>query len=190
LPYIEPSHCTIETIDATAFDFLDPRIEMLDLFGMARALSNQCRFAGHLHRFYSVAEHSVRGHDYILQRYGDEEMAHKFLFHDGSEYVLVDIPRPLKRFPGIKDAYYTLEAKVQDLVWEWRGLPPGMTEDLIWVDNLLLSTEREYLRGRPIPELWGNIPDPLPQEEFAGAGWVPDEAFKQFLLRVELYAGR
>jgi hypothetical protein len=185
--YTEPTHCTIETIDRTAFDFLDPKIEMLDLFAMARALSNQCRFAGHVDRFYSVAEHSVRGHDFILEHFGDAEMAHKFLFHDGSEYVLVDIPRPLKRFPGIKDAYYTLEAKVQDLVWKWRNLPPGMTTNLIWVDNLMLSTEREYLRAAPIPELWGDLPEPLPPEKFAGAGWSPDEAFKQFLQRVELY---
>lgn len=49
----------ITTYSKKKFYPLDVRKSDLDIIDIAHALSNMCRFAGHVDRFFSVAEHSV-----------------------------------------------------------------------------------------------------------------------------------
>ena len=49
----------IQTYTGRAFDLLDPRPEQIDPLDIAHALSQICRFTGHVREFYSVAQHSV-----------------------------------------------------------------------------------------------------------------------------------
>ncbi len=49
------------------------------------------------------------------------------LFHDASEAYLVDLPTPIKRIPGIKEAYLALEQKMMEAIYAKFNLPP-MTE--------------------------------------------------------------
>jgi 5'-deoxynucleotidase YfbR-like HD superfamily hydrolase len=72
---------------------IDPRPEEINIVDIAQALSQQCRYAGHTTRFYSVAEHSV-----YISREVPAELALWGLLHDASEAYLVDIPRPLKPY--------------------------------------------------------------------------------------------
>ena len=70
---------------------LDPNPADIDIKDIAHALSNCCRFAGHIKSFYSVAQHSV-----IVSELCEPENALAGLLHDASEAYLSDIARPVK----------------------------------------------------------------------------------------------
>lgn len=122
--------------------FVDPfnlRPEDVCIEDIAHALSNQCRFAGHTNRFYSVAEHSLEVCAKLekpLSIYG--------LLHDAPEAYLIDLPTPIKdQLPEYKAAEHRAmlavaeafklepeffqhpdvkEADKQMLEWEWEKI--------------------------------------------------------------------
>jgi hypothetical protein len=49
----------IQTLSGNKFNYTNATIDDIDIEDIACALSNICRFAGHLPEFYSVAQHSV-----------------------------------------------------------------------------------------------------------------------------------
>lgn len=70
---------------------LDPRPEDINLDDMARALSMQCRWGGHVRRFFSVAQHCV-----MVSEHCPDYPLRGFL-HDAAEAYLVDVPSPIKK---------------------------------------------------------------------------------------------
>lgn len=99
----------IETRSGIHFHFLDPKPEEINIADIGFALANQCRFNGHCHRFYSVAEHSV-----LVASLVPEEYKLAALLHDASEAYLSDIPSPIKEY---LPEYHELESRVQDRVF-------------------------------------------------------------------------
>tara|TARA_Y100000296_G_scaffold80472_1_gene106049 strand:- start:298 stop:885 length:588 start_codon:yes stop_codon:yes gene_type:complete len=83
----------ITTFTGRRFYFLDPKPDMVCIEDIAQALSNTCRFTGHVREFYSVAEHSVRVAQQVPAKF-----VVPALLHDAAEAYLVDLPRPLKQF--------------------------------------------------------------------------------------------
>lgn len=72
--------------------FIPSHVEnVFALEDIAHSLSMQCRFTGHVSRFYSVAEHCVIGSRLLPDR-----LAMPFLWHDAEEAYVGDITRPLK----------------------------------------------------------------------------------------------
>lgn len=49
----------IQTLTGKKFNYINSTIDDIYIEDIAGALSNICRFAGHLPDFYSVAQHSV-----------------------------------------------------------------------------------------------------------------------------------
>ena len=112
----------MQTYTGRQFWPLDPRPEEVVIEDIARALSMQCRFAGHCAKFYSVADHSVR-----VSMLADENstLALAGLLHDAAEAYVVDVPRPLKRFlPGYKE----IEREVARAIEKRFGLPGDIFE--------------------------------------------------------------
>lgn len=94
----------MQTYTGRKFWPVDPKADEVFIEDIAHSLSLQCRYAGHCHQFYSVAEHSV-----LMARKlrweGGVEAALWALMHDASEAYLVDIPRPVKpSLIGYKEA--------------------------------------------------------------------------------------
>lgn len=88
----------IQTYTGLAYDFEKPTPDMICLDDIAHALSNACRFAGHVSRFYSVAEHCVRV-SYALEVWypnSTARLARIGLLHDAHEAYVWDCPRPFK----------------------------------------------------------------------------------------------
>lgn len=83
------------------FNPLDPQLDLICIEDIAHALSNLPRFAGHLPRFYSVAQHSL-----YCQRLAPDDLKLVMLLHDAAEaYGLLDIPSPVKKhFPEYQRA--------------------------------------------------------------------------------------
>src|SRR5215217_5777345 len=86
----------LTTNSGIRFDLDAPTAAMVSVDDIAVALGNTCRFGGHSRHFYSVAEHAMLVR--YLVRKGGETPAVQLaaLHHDSHEYVLGDVPTPLK----------------------------------------------------------------------------------------------
>lgn len=165
----------MQTFTGVQFWPLDPRPEDINIEDIAHALSNQCRFAGHCTRFYSVAQHSVHVSDHVAP-----EFAIWGLLHDAAEAYLVDLPRPVKRASQMGSLYQEIETALMKCVCERFGMSPEMPKEVHETDNILLMTEkRDLMPGSPAK--WVESQEPL---ESILPQWSPYHAKKRFMLRV------
>lgn len=145
---IAPQHTDwIQTYTGRQFWPLEPRLEDVDIVDIAHALSNLCRYGGHVERFYSVAQHCV-----LVSRVVPREHALRGLLHDASEAYLIDVPRPIKRAEGM-EAYREAEKRLEVVIYERFGLSPQDPECIKTADNQLLRTEQRDLM-KPAPAAW------------------------------------
>jgi hypothetical protein len=127
----------ILTYTGISFWPIDPDPKDIDINDIAHALSMQCRFNGHIKKFYSVAEHCVR-----VSAICPENLALYGLLHDASEAYLSDIPTPLKsELPNYKQ----YEAVVQGMVYTKYGLLPEEPLEVKDADKIMLVTEMRDL---------------------------------------------
>lgn len=142
---------------------------------IAHALSQLCRFSGHINCFYSVAEHSVR-----VSHLCDSKDALEGLLHDGSEAYCVDVPRPLKRAPGMEvyRMYEDLTAEAIRQRFNLREEPESVKR----VDLRMLATEKRDLFRED--STWavnkGEYGEPFPEKIVP---WTQEEAKRRFLMR-------
>ena len=129
----------------------DPRPEEIYIEDIAHSLSLQCRYTGHVRRFYSVAEHSLRVSEWVTGC--GREMALWGLLHDAAEAYLGDMSAPLKHGSRLGDEYKKLERPLQRMICEKYGLSPEKPPDVREADKILLCWEKRDLMG-PGPELW------------------------------------
>lgn len=128
----------IMTNRGVKFDVFSYDVNDINIFDIAHALSNMCRFAGHTKNFYSVAQHSVLVSMFASDpRYG--------LLHDASEAYLVDIPSPIKRSETFRE-YRNLERKLQSSIYDRFGLKLDCEpSDLHIADQRVCATEIKQL---------------------------------------------
>lgn len=130
----------MQTISGGRFYPSEPCPDGVLIEDIAHALSNQCRFAGHVRRFYSVAEHSVHVSYCVPQ-----EHALQALMHDATEAYLVDVPRPAK--VALTD-YKRLEDKAWAVIAEVFRVPYEMHPSVKRADDAVLMAEKEVLLKR------------------------------------------
>lgn len=160
-----------QTFTGRRFHYLVPTADMVDVRDVAHALSMVCRFAGHVHTFYSVAEHSVR-----VSFACDPEDALAGLLHDAPEAYIVDLPSPVK---ALLPEYQTLERKVWGAVASKFGLPEQLPPSVKRADGVLLVTEARDLMS-PGWETWCLPHSPLRERI---EPWTQVEAEALFLSR-------
>lgn len=148
----------IRTRSGRYVNVFEPEPDMFLIEDIAHALAHQCRFSGHLHVFYSVAQHSVHVSERVPTK-----LRRTAMLHDASEAYLLDIPTPIKKnLPGYKDLENQLMAvlaKRFDFQWP---LPPEIKH----ADAAMLQLEWDHLMISPSPQ-W-----PV---------WSPQEAKSTFL---------
>ena len=127
----------IQTLSGKKFDYIHSTVDDIDIEDIANALSNICRFAGHLPEFYSVAQHSV-----LCSQIVQPEFAFEALMHDAAEAYVQDIPSPLKR---LLPDYQRIETQVDDLIRSKFSLPADMSSVVQYADLIMLATERRDL---------------------------------------------
>jgi uncharacterized protein len=173
--YIDVNY--IETGSGIRFEFLDPNTDMISIEDIANAISKQCRYTGHVHTFYSVAEHCCHLHDFTLDMTNNRENALIALMHDASEAYLSDIARPIK--PHIQ-GYYDLEKVLEKKVAEKFNLEYPWPSWLKEIDTRILLDERAQAMN-PSKNVWGmDHMKPLGVEiKF----WRPERAQAEFLKR-------
>ncbi len=151
---------------------LEPDSDRIEITDIAHALSMQCRFAGHVTRFYSTAEHSV-----LISYAVPEQDALWGLLHDATETYLVDLPRPVKRFLS---EYQPAETRLHQAIAQRFNLPLEIPASVHDADTRILINERDALL---VPSVipWGWDAPPLPNIHISG--WSPEIAKSVFLQR-------
>jgi hypothetical protein len=177
----------MQTFTGRRFFPLDPRAEDVDPRDIAHALAHLCRYAGHVDRFYSVAEHCVLLSWWAERHGADELLQLELLLHDATEAYVVDVPRPLKI--NLPD-YRAVEARVATAIAERFGtLEHADTVDGQAVDSLevkqldtrILLDERAALMSRT-RHAWGV--DSLEPLGVRIRAWSPRRAERMYLRRL------
>ena len=148
------------------------RAHHVDIKDIARSLSMQCRFLGHVTKFYSVAEHCWHA-SYRVEKGWEREA----LLHDAAECYMGDMIRPWKSTEDLGWEFRKQERKVEAMLAEHFDISYPMAEPVRLIDNLLLRAEQYVLQqwpqGRPkAPALVVNL-----------HCWPPGMAEEMFLAR-------
>ncbi|MFB5172848.1 HD family hydrolase [Erwinia amylovora] len=124
----------IQTVTGKHFNFVNTDSASICIEDIAGALSNICRFTGHLTDFYSVAQHSVHV-SYLVPA----EYAFEALLHDAAEAYCSDINSPLK---SLLPDYRDIENRIETVIRRKFGLPPVISTPVKYADLIMLATER------------------------------------------------
>jgi hypothetical protein len=163
------------TVSGSTFDFTDPTESIIDINDIAHALSNICRFNGHVKEFYSVAQHSV-----LVSYEVPEKHAMAGLLHDAAEAFLGDVTRPLK---NLLPDYAAIEQRVELAVFRGFGLTDKLPKCVHEADLVLLATEKRDLM--PVSDNnWECIAGIEPRANIIRP-MSPSSARELFLLRFE-----
>lgn len=164
----------MQTYTGRAFYPLDPRPEDIDIRDIAHSLSLTCRYAGHVNRFYSVAEHCV-----LMSMAVHESVAFDALMHDAAEAYVGDMVRPLKQnLPEYKHA----EELVMLAIRSKFGMQPFTPHDVKEADTRILLDERAALMNMP-PMPWHKNVEGKRPLGVKPTGWDPRVAEMRFLGR-------
>lgn len=171
--YISPSNDWMQTFTGKAFYPLNVVKEDIDIKDIAHSLSMQCRYNGHVNRFYSVAEHCV-----LMSYSVPEEDALWALLHDATEAYVGDLIRPVKKH---LPEFIRVEDRIMAAIADVFGLSSHeMPESVKEADNRIIENERRaLLKQEPLP--WTVHGDPLPGVIIEC--WYPQEAEDQYLNR-------
>lgn len=168
----------VQTYTGIAFYPLDPKPDEIDIRDIAHALSNTCRFTGHVKKFYSVAEHCI----HVATKVSPEN-ALWGLLHDASEAYIQDIARPLKPYLA---NYKEIEARIMRAVCDRFGLPYEMPQEVHMADRAMCETEFAQLMGKPA-QWYGDEPKPY---DMALPCYTPEVAEQAFLAYFNVLVGK
>lgn len=172
----------IETYTGRAFWPLHPTKEALSVIDIAHALSNQCRYSGHVQFFYSVAQHCCLLATWLANHGGSALDCLQILMHDAPEAYLVDIPRPVKQY---MPQYRIWDHAINDVIRDWMGwkdLPILPIQDEL--DSRIIVDERAALMSRSGLD-WGHHLEPV---GVVIEPWSPEKCEKQFLMQYAAYS--
>jgi hypothetical protein len=141
------------TFTGKQIDFDHIRLEDISIVDIAVGLSQQCRYAGQVWPFYSVAEHSVLVSQLVPQQ-PRSRLPLQALMHDGPEYILNDMIRPVKRritgYDDLEDrVMYAIDKRfrLDYTVEAWKSIKH--------FDDLITVAERRKLMPRLDPAKYG-----------------------------------
>jgi len=137
----------------------DPQPEEIDIKDIAHATAMNVRFNGHVHGFYSVAEHMMNMYSLV-----PDEHRMAALLHDASEAYLPDIPRPLK---PLMNNFDEVEDRLLACIFDKFNIPYPYDEIVHKYDQVICPFEAMrlwpevpdwcYAYREEYPEVWNDI---------------------------------
>ena len=168
----------IALLSGTMFNYNDPESSDVTIEDIASALSNICRFSGHLPRYYSVAQHLVNT-SYIVE----PEFAYTALMHDTAEAFTNDLPTPLKwALPIFKE----LEVKIESAMSRKFGFEYPYPDPVKYADTQMLLLEKNYVKlDKHVWEYYGDVKYEhlLANPKVDLSSWRPSIARNKFMAR-------
>lgn len=139
----------------------DLRPEEIDIEVVAHHLATNNRWNGatqhKLHRTritFSVAEHSVYCARYVRDVLGFPEYELEALLHDGPEYIIGDMIRPLKHSPQIYPVYSAVEDKIEQVfAKKWNLLYP-LPKEVKMADEAVCEAESRQIVPKDPRDEW------------------------------------
>ncbi len=149
---------SIRTFTGKVFDLkiLDP--ESICIEDIAHALSNTSRFAGHLEKHYSVAQHCV-----LIALNCSPKNRLAALLHDASEAYIGDMPSPFKKM--LPD-YKKVEEQLMKAIAAKFGFDYPLPKEVKDLDGIYLNME------------WNSLV--MKTDQYIQY-WTPEEAEVEFL---------
>lgn len=169
----------IQTRSGNKFYPLEPSPTDVSLFDIGWALSNICRFNGHVRKFYSVAEHSVL---MSLHFHKDRRLAKWALFHDAAEAYVGDMVYPIKRGATFGTEFAAAEEKILRVIAEVFRLKWPIPDAVKAVDRRICLTEAKHLMTIVPEDFQQGNHKPLMMDLPL---WSPEEARFQFYRRAQ-----
>lgn len=151
----------ITTYTGIHFKPTEPEPELIRVEDIAHALSMICRGNGHVHTFWSVAEHCICCAKEAAARGLPDRMVLACLLHDASECYMSDVPTPFKKqLPE----YEEREERLLRMIYE-KFLGSALTEEeqeqldeidhaLVLYDLEVLLKEKQQERSRSFALSW------------------------------------
>lgn len=178
----------IQTNSGGKFTFNAKRVnpKEIKLEDIAHALSYTCRYNGHCHAFYSVAEHSLNMAEYLLRTNMGKEgkptargykLADQALLHDAAEAYCGDMTRPLKQLFPEFDAY---EKKVMRAILKKYLGNSALDPEVKQADSRIMLNEKEALFPKDQQLLWG-LENLTPLEGVAIHAFTPPDVYGAYL---------
>lgn len=164
---------SISTLSGRFFDLLKPEDYDYCIEEIGEALSNICRYTGHVKKFYSVAEHSV-----LVSHIVPERLALAGLLHDSSEAFVGDVSSPLKK---LLPEYRVIEENIQQAIAKHYGFEYPFPEEVHEADKRMYWRERIDVAPGPRDRLWHQ--DLAATRKVQASGMTPTMAKRYFLSR-------
>lgn len=166
----------ISLLSGAQFNYNKPEKSDVTIEDIASALSNVCRFSGHLPYFYSVAQHLVN-----TSRIVPDHLAFTAVMHDTAEAFTNDIPTPLKwALPIFKE----LEGKIESAMAKKFNFTYPYPPEIKEADTNMLILEKIYVKGDN--SVWPNY-EGIKVDHLVHLvdleGWQPRRAKREFLER-------
>src|SRR5665213_2445155 len=131
----EPQH-QVELASGKFFDIAKPDHKSLTLNDIATPLSREARFNTSADAFFSVAEHSVLVASKLRRLGAPLQLQFAGLHHDDAEFLIRDIPGPVK--PRLGQAYKDLTRQVDRAIWRALGWPEK-ERMMLWTTDLFAN---------------------------------------------------
>ena len=171
----------IVTYSGEVFDFDHPGRNIILIEDIAHSLALQCRYTGHVKKFYSIAEHSYRMS--VADLPGDPISR---LLHDSAEAYISDIAYPLKRnlLYGIDRVPISrLEHDIINAITKGLGLFCIDIRSTKRGDRVMMATEIRDLMPKERHELYNDYVDGEQPLKGRIKPFSPKKAEKLFLRR-------
>lgn len=168
----------IALLSGAMFNYNKPEESNVTIEDIASAVSNVCRFSGHLPRFYSVAQHLVNA-----SRIVPPEFAFTALMHDTAEAFTNDLPTPLKfALPIFKE----LEVKIESAMAEKFGFEYPYPAEVKLADTQMLLLEKNYVKEDSNEwEYYNDVEFEHLKDLVDLDSWQPRRAKREFLERFQ-----
>lgn len=174
-------HDWIVTYTGRKFWLENPKPESFHIRDIAHSLANQCRFTGHVRRFYSIAEHSVRMVRFVAEKGWAKPDQYTVLMHDATEAYLTDVASPYKRMEIFR-GYRLAEKELMRHIADRFDFEFPFSPNVKYMDNLILRAEARDL-SKQLDDNW--YVSPTRQEFGKIRPWRPWWAERQFLKEYE-----
>lgn len=127
------------TYTGKLINVINPTADMICIEDIAHALAQMPRWAGHMKKPFTVAQHSLE----VMERVEDG-LKLDALLHDASEAYLMDIPSPLKKF--LPD-YKAIEDNMMKVIAKKFKFEYPLHDDVKKADKDQLDYEWSIMKG-------------------------------------------